>query len=330
MLFSATRALLRGAQRADLHRHRDVHRWVAPTLRELRKRREKMGPEAVLPRSSHTDWNYNAEIFAFGKRLQENFEPALLQQAFTHQSFIEQETHRQASVGIEQPVLGVNDNQELIAHGDQLITNYVDAFLLTTLPRLPRHFVVCLREALTSESQLAHVSSHLGTKDVIMAAEFPVGDALLANTLKAIVAALHRSSGDEQCFLFVRDFLCTTLNQRDLFEFFDIPDPLQTLQEYCKERKLADPEPRLIGNVGKNTILATYNVGIYNDRKLLGSGFGENQTIAIEEAARDCLRKLFGIELYMKPVNFRLTLTDCAQNLVQKSAGKVKNRQKSN
>uniref|UniRef100_A0A182YJT9 Large ribosomal subunit protein mL44 n=1 Tax=Anopheles stephensi TaxID=30069 RepID=A0A182YJT9_ANOST len=328
MLFSVSRAFLRGAQRADVHRCRDVHRWVAPTLREFRRRREKMGPEAVMPRSSHSDWNYSAEIFAFGRRLQESFDPNVLQQAFTHQSFIDQETRKQAAVGIEQPVLGVNDNRELIAQGERLIVDYVEAFLLTALPRLPRQFVSSVREALTSEPQLAHVSSHLGTKDIIMAAEFPIGEALLASTLKAIVAALHRSSGDERCFLFVRDFICGQLNQRDLYEYLNIADPLRTLQEYCKERGMAEPEPRLIGNVGRNTLLAAYNVGIYSDRKLLGTGYGEDQLIAIQEAASDCLRQLFGTEIHMKPVDFRLTLKDCALNVSQqRTSGKVSSRQ---
>uniref|UniRef100_A0A182PC26 Large ribosomal subunit protein mL44 n=1 Tax=Anopheles epiroticus TaxID=199890 RepID=A0A182PC26_9DIPT len=327
MLFSVSRSLLRGAQRLDIHRNRDVHRWVAPTLRELRRRREKMGPEAALPRSSHSDWNYSAEIFAFGKRLHESFDPTVLQQAFTHQSFIEQETRKQVAVGIEQPVLGVNDNRELIAQGDRLIGDFVEAFLLTALPRLPRQFIASVRVALTSEAQLAHVSSYLGTKDIIMAAEFPIGDALLASTLKAIVAALQRSSGDDRCFLFVRDFLCGQLNQRDVFEYLEIADPLGTLKEYCKERGLADPEPRLIGNVGRNTLLAAYQVGIYSDRKLLGTGYGENQMVAVEEASRDCLRQLFGTELHMKPVDFTLTLSDCARHLTQRASGKVETRQ---
>ncbi|XP_053658885.1 39S ribosomal protein L44, mitochondrial [Anopheles marshallii] len=327
MLFSVTRSLLRGAQRIDTHRNRDVHRWVAPTLRELRRRREKMGPEAELPRSSHSDWNYNAEIFAFGKRLQESFDPNVLQQAFTHQSFIEQEIRKQAAVGIEQPVLGVTDNRDLIVQGERLIADNVEAFLLTALSRLPRQFISSIREALTSEAQLAHVSSHLGTKDIIMAAEFPVGDALMASTLKAIVAALQRSSGDERCFLFVRDFICGQLNQRDLYEYLHIPDPLRMLQEYCKEREIAEPEPRLIGNVGKNTLLAAYNVGIYSDRKLLGTGYGENQMTAVQEAASDCLRQLFGTEVHMKPVDFRLTLKDCARHMAQHTSGKVETRQ---
>ncbi|XP_058118730.1 large ribosomal subunit protein mL44 [Anopheles ziemanni] len=322
LLFNVSRALFRGAQRLDVHRNRAVHRWVAPTLRELRRRREKMGPEALQPRSSHSDWNYSAEIFAFGKRLQENFDANVLQQAFTHQSFIEQETNKQTAVGIEQPVLGVSDNRELITQGEQLVSDYVEAFLLTTLPKLPRQFVAAIRDNLTSESQLAHISSHLGTKDIIMAAEFPVGETLLASTLKAIVAALHRSSGEERCFLFVRDFICSVLNQRNVFEYLDIDDPLSMLREYCKEKNLADPEPRLIGTLGKNTLLAAYNVGIYSNRKLLGTGYGESQNVAIEEAARDCLRKLFGTELYMKPIDFNLGLSDCIQHMSRSSSKK--------
>ncbi|XP_058057899.1 large ribosomal subunit protein mL44 [Anopheles bellator] len=326
LLFNFSRALLRNSQRLDVGRHRDVHRWVAPTLRELRRRREKMGPEAALPRSSYTDWNYGAEIFAFGKRLHESFDSGVLQQAFTHRSFIEQEKRKQTAVGIDDPVLGVSDNQELITQGHTLIQQYVEAFLLTALPRLPRHFVYSIRDALTSEMQLAHLSSHLGTKDIILSAEFPVGEPLLASTLKAIVAALHRSSGDERCFLFVRDFLCTTLHQRDLFEYLSIADPLAMLREYCKEKGLSEPEPRLIGSAGQNTLLAVHNVGIYCDRKLLGTGFGEEQTIAVQEAARDCLRQLFGTELHMKPIDFNLQLSDCTSHLAQRDTQQAANQ----
>lgn len=301
---------------------RQIHRWVGPTLRELRRRREKMGPEAELPRSSHSDWNYNAELFAFGRRLSEQFDSSLLQQAFTHRSFIAQEEQKQTQVGIEQPELGLKDNGELIALGGSLISQYVEAFLLTALPKLPREGIGAIAERLTAEDSLAHISRHLGTKDIILAADFPISQTLLADTIKAVVGALQRSSGDERTFLFVRDFICTQLNQQDVNEYWKIDNPLDLLKEYCQEKKLGEPEPRSIGLVGKNTLLAAHNVAIYCNKKMVGSGFGEDVDTAIDEAARDALRQLFGTELNMKPVNFNLRYEDVARNLSRKAASK--------
>ncbi|XP_065095366.1 large ribosomal subunit protein mL44 [Ochlerotatus camptorhynchus] len=300
---------------------RQVHRWVGPTLRELKHRREKMGPEAELPRSSHSDWNYKAEIFAFGKRLSEQFDAAVLQQAFTHRSFIAQEEQKQLDVGIEQPELGLKDNRQLVQLGEQLIQEYVEAFLLTTLPKLPTEGIRAIANGMTFSDKLADVSKHLGTKDIILAAEFPVTEQLLADTLKAVVGALYISSDEERAFMFVRDFVCTQLNQQDVNEYWNFEDPLELLKEYCKEKKLGEPEPRSIGLVGKNTLLATHRVGIYCNKQFVGSGYGEDVDTAIDEAARDCLRQLFGTELNRKPFDFGLQLADVARHLKQR-AGK--------
>ncbi|XP_053693627.1 39S ribosomal protein L44, mitochondrial [Sabethes cyaneus] len=315
------RTLSRSLVYATPHRH--VHRWVGPTLRELKCRREKMGPEAEQPRSNHSDWNYNAELFAFGKRLSEQFDSKLLQQALTHRSFIAREEQRQTELGIEKPELGLKDNRELIEHGRKLIDDFVQAFLLTALPRLPREGVRSIATHLTADDRLAHVSKHLGMKDIILAAEFPINEQLLSETLKAVVGALHRSSGEERAFLFVRDFICTQLNQQDVNEYWKIDDPLELLRQYCQEKKLGEPEPRSIGLVGKNTLLAAHNVGIYCNKQFMGSGFGEDVHTAVQEAAWDCLRQLFGTTLDMKPIDFGLELGDVSKNLRQNKAEKL-------
>ncbi|XP_058825962.1 large ribosomal subunit protein mL44 [Topomyia yanbarensis] len=301
---------------------RHVHRWVGPTLRELKRRREKMGPEAVLPRSTHSDWNYNAEIFAFGKRLSEQFDTKLLQQAFTHQSFIAMEEQKQVEVGIDQPQLGLQDNRQLMEHGQNLIQRYVQAFLLTALPKLPEEGIQAIAGYLTTENQLAYVSKHLGTTDIILSAEFPVTEKLLADTLKAVVGVLHKSSGEERAYLFIRDFICTQLNQQDVNEHWNIEDPLALLQEYCRKKKLGEPEPRSIGLVGKNTLLAAHNVAIYCNKQFVGSGYGEDVDTAIREAAWDSLRQLFGTEHNMKPINFSLELKDVVKNVKQEQRKK--------
>jgi large subunit ribosomal protein L44 len=282
-----------------------------------------MGPEAIQAQSNYIEWNYNAEMFSFGKRLGETFKPKLLQQAFTHRSYIVQEEMRQRSVGIEQPETNLIDNQQLISDGDRLISDYVTAFLRVSLPNLPDTGLEEVRRYLVGDERLAHISGQLGTSDLVLSDELPVASKTLADTLRAVVAALHASgSGDEVTYKFVRDFVCTQLNQLDLAEVWHIDRPLDVLREICAKQKKGDPEPRLIGDLGKNTILSAYQVGIYCNKHLLGTGFGESVDVAVEEAARNCLHDFFGIGEHQKPFNFELDYA----NLVTASKKSVKHQ----
>lgn len=143
--------------------------------------------------------------------------------------------------------------------------------------------------------------------------EFPVEPATLAATLQAVVGALAASHSDtERVFGFVRDFICTQLSQRDVNTFWTIDRPVELLQELCTARKLGAAEPRLIGDAATNTLLACYQVGIYSgaDKRLLGTGFGENVDTAIEVATRNALAKIFGTS-NARPLNFRISGAEC-------------------
>lgn len=100
--------------------------------------------------------------------------------------------------------------------------------------------------------------------------EYPVETSTLSDTLKAIVGALDESSGTFRAYEFVRDFICTQLNGIDVNELWQIDDPIQMLKEMYKDK--GDIEPRLIGESAPQTILATFHVGIYLNKKLLGTG----------------------------------------------------------
>lgn len=301
----------------------DIHRWVKPTLCEIRKRKKKLGPLPETPRSDFIDWNYEAEIFAFGARLNENFSKTLLQQAFVDRSYIVQEEMKQRAVGIEMPVLQLTDNSSLAKKGEELITEFVVTFLNLSLPKFPREGIKAIYKHLTSIETLAHVSRHLGTKDLILAAEFPVEEKTLAEGLKAVIGALFESSGEARAFEFIRDFIVTQLNQVDVNEFWTIENSVELLKEISKEKKLGEPEPRLISDAGKNTILAAYQVGIYCNKRMIGSGFGEDITVATDEAAKDALRSFFQTNSDMKPIDFRMPVEQVMKSLSKPSVASV-------
>ncbi|GAB0094754.1 mitochondrial ribosomal protein L44 [Sergentomyia squamirostris] len=283
---------------------RDVKRWVSPTLKEIRRRREKVGPDPPQPRSGHLEWNYKAELYAFAQRLHEKFDNKLLHQAFTCRSFIIQEEMKQKEVGVEQPEVALPDNSNLIAKGEEILAKHLDDYINGAMPKVPLEGRIAIRKHLTSDGVLAHISSHIGTKDLILSADFPVTEVDLAKSFKAVVAALEESSGSTQTSIFIRDFVFTQLSQKDIGEIWEVPDPLQYLTDYCQRNNLGELEPRLIGECGKNTILATYHVGIYANRKLLGTGYGENIDMAVEEAAKDGLRDIFDLQTSRRPIDF--------------------------
>lgn len=148
--------------------HRNLKRWVAPTLIELNKRRNKIGEEAPTPRSTFVEWNYDAELYAFGRRLNEDFNGKLLRQALTHRSFVIQEEMKQREVGIEDPIIDIKDNRNLMAKGDDLIRNYLTEFLGVHLPNLPADGIKSVINYLTSTELLAYISSHIGCKDIVL------------------------------------------------------------------------------------------------------------------------------------------------------------------
>jgi large subunit ribosomal protein L44 len=296
---------------------RDIHRWVAPTLREIRKRNRQVGKKPVTPRSDFLEWNYDAEIYAFGVRLNEKFSQKLLQQAFVDRSYIVQEEMKQRAVGIEDPVLQLTDNSSLIQKGDELMTEFIITYLNLSLPKFPRAGIKAIYKHLASEEVLADISSKLGTKDLILSSEYPPTPDTLTKSLKAVIGALFESSGEARAYEFIRDFIVTNLNQVDINEHWTIDNPAELLKDICKDKKLGEPEPRLIANVGKNTLLAAYNVGIYCNKKMIGSGFGEDVNTAVEEASKDSLRNLFQTNTNMKPFDFRMPI-----ELVMKSLSK--------
>ncbi|XP_047510922.1 39S ribosomal protein L44, mitochondrial [Pieris napi] len=297
--------LIKGVNHIPLaNQEKSIHRWVAPTLMEFKRREKKQGGKITNPRNTFLEWNLEAELFAFGKRLGEDFDSSLLLQAFTDRSYVIKEEMKQKEMEF---AVKMKDNRELSDEGMKFMDEYVQLYLEAVLPKFPKEGIISVKKHLLSENVLANISLHLGTKDIILAAEYPVDNYTLANTFKALVGALHQSSGEDKTAHFVRDFVITQLQGQDVNEFWQIEDPWTMLTDLINKTG-ASIEPRLIGEVGKGTLLACYRVGLYIDKNMLSAGFGESISVAKEMAAREALKKLFGTEENMHPINFNLQI----------------------
>ncbi|XP_022085881.1 39S ribosomal protein L44, mitochondrial-like [Acanthaster planci] len=275
-------------------------RWFAPFLfalqRQIKAIKQKYGPEEKKPRSHQENWDYDSELYAFGKRLGEDFTDATLRTALTDQSYVEQEETRREEMGVtgDSVKLEIEDNQELAQTGGVFISDYIKAYLRRVYPKLPDEGICAVSDYLTRPELLVHVGSHLGLRDIILCAGFPTPPEVASSALQAIVGAILQDTSAERAGLFVRDFLLSQLVDKDINELWPITNPMGLLVELLEREGRAPPEVRLLRQVGTSTIMPLYMVGVYSDRKLLGWGPGETLAIAEEEAARVALKHIFG------------------------------------
>lgn len=124
---------------------RCIKRWVAPTLMEITRRKKRCQegkPKEIPKRSTFLEWNRSTEIYAFNKRLSEDFNLEKLEQAFTFRSYVIQEELRQKEMGIEDAKLDIQDNTELIMKGEKLTSEIVQNYLTKVLPLTPESIIM--------------------------------------------------------------------------------------------------------------------------------------------------------------------------------------------
>lgn len=83
---------------------------------------------------------------------------------------------------------------------------------------------------------------------------------------------MKESSGEEKARIFVQDFVITQLYGQDINEIWNPVDPVGILTSIFKRENRSEPEFRLIRHAGSNTILASYNVGVYCDKVFIAEG----------------------------------------------------------
>lgn len=256
--------------------------------------------------SEKPNWDYHAEIQAFGHRLQETFSLDLLKTAFVNSCYIKSEEAKRQNLGIEKEavLLNLKDNQELSEQGTSFSKTCLTQFLEDAYPDLPTEGVKSLVDFLTGEEVVCHVARNLAVEQLTLSAEFPVPPPVLQQTFFAVIGALLQSSGPERTALFIRDFLITQMTGKELFEIWKVINPMGLLVEELKKRNISAPESRLTRQSGSTTALPVFFVGLYCDKKLIAEGPGETVLVAEEEAARVALRKLYGFTENRRPWDY--------------------------
>jgi len=308
-------------------------RVMRPVFEEMNERRaivelnnKLKGENPIDRRSSYLEWNYSAELYAFTARLGESIEPKMLERAFTTAGHIELERRKQEKLGIEGVNLNMIANDELSREGEKQIEAVVQNWLRTALPYLPEEGIQAVKSYLLSEDVLAEVSFHIGTKDLILAVEYPPLKSDYVKAFKAVVGALAANDG-VRAEKFILDLVAVQLVGKNIDDIWDIRSPMSILTTILDNEERGEPEARLLWRSGPSTLLSSFAVGIYSDKQLIGEFHGESLEIAEEMAARDALRRFFKTTDSMTPLPVDAPVSSTKPNLpVQDwTSGKIPN-----
>lgn len=268
-------------------------KWRMPMNKVLYQKRLDAGPEPERHRSIWSNWNYDSEIYALGKRLNEDFNYLLIRQAFINPSYAISQKTKLQEIGVDFDA--TQNNSELSLNGEKICRSYIKAIFNFWYPKLPKEGIEHLTEYLLDSEKLANIIKNIGASDLIKTEEFPVSQSTLEACFYAIVGALNEGNDIIKTHLFINDFVLTQLIGKDINEIWRIKNPISLLSiELKKQGYESPPISRLLWSTGSTHPTGAFIVGMYVDEKFLSKGSGETVEIAEEMAARDALRRIYG------------------------------------
>uniref|UniRef100_T1KY58 Large ribosomal subunit protein mL44 n=2 Tax=Tetranychus urticae TaxID=32264 RepID=T1KY58_TETUR len=296
---------------------RGIKTWLSNTLREMKDRNRDFDlvPHKKRHKREWVNWNYDSEIYAFGKRLNEDLSQDELKKIFIDQSYVDEEEKRKKDLGLENVGVTLLSNSELSNKGDSIMKSFTQSYLRFFLPRVPEECISSISHNLCSNQTLSHIGGYIGCKDLIMSPLIDPTEEMIANSVKSLIAVLDETKGSKQCEKFIIDIILPYLHDKDLLAIWDPVDPENKVRKILQNDGLPDFEPRLMRETGRNTIFSCYIVGLYVNKNLIGYGPGETIQVAQEMAAYDALRRFFNLTVS----GVRFKFGPAAHNLDYKS-----------
>ncbi len=211
--------------------------------------------------------------------------PALLQQALTHKSYVNETKEKDRK-----------DNERLEFLGDAVLDLVMCQELVERFPALPEGDLSKMKAKVVSEAVLAGVARQIDLGDYLFLGKGEIQSegqekpSLLSDALEALIAAIYLDAGSHNglgearrviLLLFLE--VMQTLTEGELF--FDYKT---TLQEYSQKKFAALPVYRLMNESGPDHE-KQFEVGVFVDESLCGMGIGKSKKVAEQEAAQKAL-----------------------------------------
>ncbi|CAD5120511.1 unnamed protein product [Dimorphilus gyrociliatus] len=269
---------------------RSFKRWKRPYLQELYKRRNEVGPEKPRHRSAFYNWNYDSELYAFTKRLNEDVSLDSLKKAFTHSCYIEAEKRKRESLEMDTDDIDDTHNEEYCKKGLSFLEECTKKKLSEFLPQVPNYGINSISSNLCSIETVSRVAKNLGFRDLQLCEEET--DEILHDSFVAFLGLLLTEGSQQRCEKFITDFILSLLISDDVLQMLEIRNPHEILSKNFQ----GEITTRILFENGRNTVESAFLIGVYADRKLIGYSGGETEQIAEEMAMKDAVYRQIGLK----------------------------------
>lgn len=215
---------------------------------------------------------------AFEKKAEITFtDKALLRQAFTHRSYINENKNTK-----------LQHNERLEFLGDAVLELVVTNFLYEKYPNKPEGDLTTYRSALVNSVTLAEVASNMAMNDYLLLSKGEAKDTgrarqfILANTFEAVVGALYLDQGYDAVKTFI---------EKNIFIFADkmierggLVDAKSQFQEKAQEKTGTTPSYKLLKEFGPDHD-KSFTVAVLIGKEQVATGEGKSKQEAEQNAA---------------------------------------------
>lgn len=206
---------------------------------------------------------------------------SLLQRAFTHRSYIN-----------ENPRSGLEHNERLEFLGDAVLELVVTDHLFRTYPNHTEGDLTAYRSALVNAVVAAEVAQELNINEYLLLSKGESKDTgrarqtILANAYESFIGALYLDQGYGVCDSFIKKTLIPKL--ADIISKKLWRDAKSHIQEEAQERLGVTPSYEVIGQLGPDHD-KFFTVGIFFGDKKIAEGKGRSKQEAQQAAAQAAL-----------------------------------------
>ncbi len=223
------------------------------------------------------------QLKALQKNLSYSFKKlSLLHQAFTHKSFVHENTDQE-----------IEDNERFEFLGDAVLDLVISHILMENFPHYTEGDLTKMRSSLVNEKRIADLARELHLGDYLLLGkgeESTKGrnkNSILADTYEAAVAAIYLDGGFTKVFKVVKKHFATILTAVNSGSLYH-RDFKSQLQELTQSIYRATPSYTLIKEVGPDH-RKSFAVQVTVQNKVLGIGSGSSKKNAEQKAAQQAL-----------------------------------------
>lgn len=206
----------------------------------------------------------------------------LLQRAFTHRSFLNENKDR-----------NLKHNERLEFLGDAVLELVVTHFLFEAYPDKPEGELTAVRAALVNTQTLAQTAGKIGMNDFLLLSRGESKDVgrarqfILANTFEAVVGALYLDQGYDVVDSFLRKHICPLAE--DIVEQRLWQDAKSRFQESAQERVSITPIYTVLNEDGPDHD-KHFTVGVFLEDECVAEGSGHSKQEAEQVAAEKAIQ----------------------------------------